>query len=134
MMKKTLCLAGLGLLLTSLASLAESAGTPAQPYTWDYLATVGGATAATLLIVQYLKVPLDRWRHIPTRFLVLAIAFLILTTARAFTTGLTLRDLPLLVVNAFLVSLSAMGAYEISFARVDAWRDPPSQPAQAARR
>ena len=33
---------------------------PAEPFSWDYLATIAGATLATMLIVQLLKLPLDR--------------------------------------------------------------------------
>jgi len=39
---------------------------PNTPYTWEYLATLAGATAATLLIVQFLKVPLDKVWKIPS--------------------------------------------------------------------
>lgn len=31
-----------------------------EPLTWAYLATIAGAAAFTLLIVQFLKAPLDR--------------------------------------------------------------------------
>ena len=40
---------------------------PTEPFTWEYLATIAGATAATLLIVQQLKLPLDKLWKIPTR-------------------------------------------------------------------
>jgi hypothetical protein len=89
------------------------------PYTWEQIATIPGAIAATLLIVQYLKLPLDRAWKIPTRWLVLVIAFGLLTLARGMTQGLQWIDLPLLVINAFVVALAAMGAYEVSFGRLE---------------
>jgi hypothetical protein len=107
-----------GLMLPAGPARAEGADA-LQPYTWDSLATVGGAASATLLIVQFLKAPLDRWHHIPTRVLALVIAFALLTGARAFTAGLAWRDVPLIAVNAVLVALTAMGTYEVSFAKVD---------------
>ena len=117
-MRKTVGLVLLGLMLPA-AAFAQAEGAEAlQPYTWDSLATIGGAASATLLVVQFLKAPLDRWRHIPTRFLALFIAFALMTGARAYTAGLAWRDVPLITVNAILVALAAMGAYEVSFAKI----------------
>ena len=36
---------------------ASEAGTPAEPFTWQYLASIAGAAAFTLLVVQFLKAP-----------------------------------------------------------------------------
>lgn len=89
------------------------------PWTWAYLATIAGATAATLLIVQFLKVPLDKVWKIPTRLFVYLIALVIMVIATAFTSGITLNSFLLSVLNAFIVALTAYGSYEISFARSD---------------
>ena len=89
------------------------------PWTWAYLASIAGATAATLLIVQFLKVPLDKVWRIPTRAFVYIIAFVILTVATGFTQGLTPNSLLLCVLNAFIVALAAYGGYEVSFARLE---------------
>lgn len=91
---------------------------PTTPYTWEYLATLAGATAATLLIVQFLKVPLDKVWKIPTRLFVYFIALIILLIATAFTTGITIQNAPLAAVNAFLVALTAYGTYEVTFAKL----------------
>lgn len=90
------------------------------PYTWELLATTAGATAATLLIVQFLKLPLDKVWKIPTRAFVLGIAFALMAGAQAIIRGLTWPDVPLVLVNAFVVALAAMGAYEVSFAKLGA--------------
>ena len=89
------------------------------PWTWGYLATIAGATAATLLIVQFMKVPLDKVWRIPTRLFVYIIAFIILTVATAFTATLSPNTFLLCVLNAFIVALTAYGAYEVSFAKLD---------------
>lgn len=89
------------------------------PWTWAYLATIAGATAATLLIAQFMKFPLDRVWKIPTRLLVYLIALTILVVATAFTSGITLNSFLLAVLNAFIVALSAYGGYELTFARID---------------
>lgn len=90
-----------------------------SPYTWTYLGTIAGATAATLLIVQFLKVPLDKIWKIPTRVFVYIIALVIMVLARVFTGGMTPGDFVLTFFNAFLVSLSAYGSYELTFAHLD---------------
>ena len=86
-------------------------------FEWAGLVTTAGATAAVLLIVQYLKMPLDKIWKIPTRIFVLALSFIITLCAKAFSTGLLWPDVPLLALNAFVVALAAMGAYENTFGR-----------------
>lgn len=88
------------------------------PYTWEYLATLAGATAATLLIVQFSKAPLDKVWKIPTRLFVYVIALAVLLIANAFTAGITVDNALLSAVNAFLVSLTAYGSYEVTFAKI----------------
>ena len=51
--------------------------------------TTAGATAATLLIVQVLKLPLDRVWRVPTRAVVVVIAFSLMLAAQEATKGLT---------------------------------------------
>ena len=87
------------------------------PWTWAYLVTIGGATAATLLIVQFMKVPLDKVWKIPTRLFVYIIALVIMTVATAFTSGLDVNSFLLCLLNAFIVALAAYGSYELTFAR-----------------
>ncbi len=88
-------------------------------YTWAQLATIFGATAATLLIVQYIKLPIDKVWRIPTRVIVYIIGFLIMLLAQVFTVGLSLSAMPLLLLNAVLVATSAMGTYELTFSSND---------------
>ena len=123
-MKKYLTVLFLSLMmaLMVLPAVAEgigAGGLPVEPFSWDYLATIAGATAATLLIVQLLKLPLDRVWKIPTRILVYFIALIILILATAFTTGLDWNTGILTAVNAIIVALAAMGSYEITFTKVD---------------
>lgn len=102
--------------LTSSRALAEemAAASPQSLFSWGELGTLAGATAATLLIVQFAKLPLDKVWKIPTRLLVLVVAFLILLGAQAFTAGLSPEALPLIALNSFLVAAAAMGAYEVA--------------------
>lgn len=105
-------------LLMPAVALAETAANDGA-YDWGQLATVAGATAATLLIVQFVKLPLDKVWKVPTRAVVYVISLCIVMGAQAFTAGLTLPDLPLLAINAFVVALAAMGSYELTFAKGD---------------
>ena len=141
-MKRILCLIFSLLLIAAMGfALAEATETPAaagevavliedaqsadasgvnvgEPLTWTYLATIAGAAAFTLLIVQFFKAPLDRIWKVPTRVFAYVIALAIMLVATAFTTGLTLDSALLVVANAFIAAMSAYGAYEITFAKV----------------
>ena len=119
-MKKLLCCLVLlfALLLTCSVALAEGE-LPTEPFSWEQLATIAGATMATVLIVQLLKLPLDKVWKIPTRIVVYFIALIILLCATLFTTGLTVQNGILTAVNAVIVALAAMGAYEVTFRKLE---------------
>ena len=119
-MKKLVCclMLLLTMLLISTVALAEGE-LPTEPFTWEYLATIAGATVATLLIVQLLKLPLDKVWKIPTRIWAYVIALIILLLATQFTVGLTLNNARLTAINAVIVALAAMGAYEITFRKLE---------------
>ena len=106
------------IVLIPVAALAEGE-LPTDPFSWEYLATIAGATAATLLIVQLLKLPLDKMWKIPTRIWVYIIALILMLLATLFTTGLDVQTGLLTAVNAVLVALAAMGAYEITFSKLE---------------
>ena len=89
-----------------------------EPLTWTYLATIAGAAAFTLLVVQFLKAPLDKVWKIPTRVFAYVVALVVMLVATAFTSGLTVDSVLLVAANAFLAAMSAYGAYEITFAKL----------------
>ena len=103
-------------------TIGTTADTPdinvGEPLTWAYLATIAGAAAFTLLVVQFFKAPLDKVWKIPTRVFAYVIALVIMLIATAFTTGLTMDSVLLVSANAFLAAMSAYGAYEITFAKL----------------
>ena len=108
----------LALFVVMLCSVALAEGElPTEPFTWQYIATIAGATAATLLIVQLLKLPLDKVWKIPTRIWVYIIALALMIAAAGFTTGLDVQTALITAVNAVIVALAAMGAYEMTFNR-----------------
>ena len=105
--------------LVEVATEVVASEIPTQPVTWEQLATIGGAAMATLLIVQLLKLPLDKVWKIPTRIVVFFISFVVLLLATYFTQGLTWNTALLTVINAVIVALTAMGAYELTFAKLE---------------
>lgn len=112
--------------ITPIVAIAEDTDTittdievPTEPFTWQYLATITGAAAFTLLVVQFFKVPLDKIWKIPTRLLAYIIALLTMIVATAFTTGLDVQTILLAAANAFLAALTAYGAYEVTFAKLN---------------
>lgn len=94
------------------------AAAPTDPFSWEYLVTIAGAAAFTLLVAQFLKFPLDKVWKVPTRIVVYIIALAVMLIATAFTTGLTAQNTLLACVNAFVAALTAMGGYEITFAKM----------------
>jgi hypothetical protein len=113
------------LMIIPAAAFAEDAIIPAaeiptQPFTWEQLATIAGAALATMLIVQLLKLPLDKVWKIPTRIIVFLIAAVVMLLATYFTQGLTWDSALLTVLNAVVAALTAMGGYELTFAKLDA--------------
>lgn len=102
-----------------ICALAETGEVITEPFTWQYLATVGGAAAFTLIVVQFIKAPLDKVWRIPTRFLAYLIALVTMLAATALTTGLNIDSVLLAVVNAILAATSAYGMYEVTFAKLE---------------
>ena len=84
---------------------------------WTNLGTLAGATAAVLLVVQYLKPLMPT--ALPTRLLALLVALVLLEAATAITGG-SVQAYGLALLNAVLVASSAMGAYQVTFAASDA--------------
>ncbi len=89
-----------------------------EPLTWTYLATIAGAAAFTLLIVQFFKAPLDKVWKIPTRVFAYIISLAIMLIATAFTTGLTAENALLVAANAFIAAMTAYGGYELTFSKL----------------
>jgi cell division protein FtsW (lipid II flippase) len=88
--------------------------------TWEMLATSGGAVLVTLLVVQFLKLPIDKVWKVPTRFLVYLIALILLILYEVVTVGvLTFPRIPLIALNAITVTLGALGAYELTFKKLE---------------
>ena len=105
--------------LVEVATEVVASEIPTNPVTWEQLATIGGAAMATMLIVQLLKLPLDKVWKIPTRIIVFFIAFVVLILATYFTQGLSWNTALLTVINAVIVALTAMGGYELTFKKIE---------------
>ena len=100
------------------ASVVESE-LPTNPFSWEQLATISGAALATMLIVQLLKLPLDKVWKIPTRIVVFVIAAVVMLLATYFTKGLSADAAILTILNAVIAALAAMGGYELTFAKIE---------------
>ncbi|WFR55464.1 hypothetical protein QA584_17860 [Anaerocolumna sp. AGMB13025] len=87
--------------------------------TWDFLGSMAGAVAATTLIVQFLKLPLDKVWKIHTRYVVYFIAFFLLFFVELFTGHITAQRVVLLMLNSIIVTMASMGTYEVTFKQVE---------------
>ena len=113
-MRKLLCIVPIALMLAfGGAALAEAiSGEIAEPFTWEYLATIAGASTFTLLVVQFIKEPLDKLVKIPTRIVAYVISAAVMLVALAFTDGFTCGGVCLALANAFISALAASGTYD----------------------
>ena len=105
--------------LVEVATEVVASEIPTNPMTWEQLATIAGAATATLLIVQLLKLPLDKVWKIPTRIIVFIIAAIVMLLATYFTQGLSWNTALLTILNAVIAALTAMGAYELTFKKIE---------------
>lgn len=102
----------------ALEEVSETGPLPTEPFTWAALGTIAGCTAFALLFVQLIKAPLDKIWHVPTRLLVYVVCLIVmLLSARFGEGGLNVETGLLAAVNAVIPTLSAMGAYEMTFGR-----------------
>lgn len=113
-------LAMTAMLTIALPACAEAAQ-PDAFFDWSYLATYSGAVAATVFIVQFLKLPIDKLGHVPTRVLVYVVSLAVLLLAQLFTeNAFTPEVIALAVLNAVIVAFAAMGVYERAIALPEA--------------
>lgn len=104
---------------------------PTDFLTWEYLGTMTGVVAVVVLIIQFTKAPLDiivlkifgKEARLPTRLVVWILSFIILIVAAYFTGKLTINYIVLSLCNAIIIAWTAMGAYEVTFAKIDAKKD-----------
>lgn len=82
-------------------------------FSWAWLATVAGATLATVLITNGLAAAFD----VTARWVALAVALVITLLATAFTVGWTADTLALGIVNGFVVYTAAVGGNQMAAGR-----------------
>jgi hypothetical protein len=95
------------------ASPTDIVETPKDYVSWEFLGTSVGAVAATTIIVQFLKLPIDSVWKVKTRYIVYLIALIILLGVEYVSQGgILFNRLFLIAINAILVATASMGAYE----------------------
>ena len=85
---------------------------PESFFTWEQLATYGGATVATMLFVQFTK-GLPGIVKIPTRLWAFIVAAFLMILATVFTSPeVTPAVILITVVNAVIVAMASCGEYD----------------------
>ncbi len=87
-------------------------------FTWSFLGSFAGCTAATAIITQFIK-NLNPIKRIPTQWISYFLSLILLYLATYFTVGLTGMEAAIIPFNAILIALSANGAFS-AVARVGA--------------
>lgn len=77
---------------------------------WTTLGTYGGALAMVMVLTQFTK-NLSFAKKIPTQIWSYILAFVVMTCAYAFTSGITLNGVFQTIFNAVIVSIAANGGY-----------------------
>ena len=109
------------LLLLPVMGVAEAAVPNDETgfFSWAGMGTMAGTVAAVLIIVQYIKAPLDKIWKIPTRVVVYIIAFMLLMATEVVAGTISWESVGLVILNAFMVATSAMGTYEMTFKKAE---------------
>ena len=84
---------------------------PESFFTWEQLATYGGATVATMLFVQFTK-ELPGIVKIPTRLWAFIVAAVLMILATVFTSEVTPAVILITIVNAVIVAMASCGEYD----------------------
>lgn len=91
----------------------DAAAPPVESLSWEYLATVTGAAAIVMVIVQLTKGLLDKVWKIPTTLYAYVLAVATMLVATAFTTGLTVSAGLLTLFNGWIVAATAAKSYDV---------------------
>jgi hypothetical protein len=78
--------------------------------TWDILLTFGGCVAATVLLTEWLK---KMFAKLPAQLVSFIVATLILVVGHLATSTFVPTEIPMYLINAVAVSLSANGGFDI---------------------
>lgn len=78
---------------------------------WSTLGTYGGALAMVLLLTQFTK-DLSITKKIPTQIWSYILAFVVLTLAHAFTSGLNINIIAQTLFNAVIISVASNGGFQ----------------------
>lgn len=78
-------------------------------FSWEFIGTLAGCTAATALITEFLKAIFDK---LPTQLLSYIVAVILMVGATVFTSGFSLQSLFIIPINAIIVSLASNGSFD----------------------
>lgn len=82
-----------------------------EMFTWEYLASAAGATAAVTIITQFIKgIPFVQ--KIPTQLVSYIVSLIVMFAASFFTGALTASSAALVPLNAIVIMLAANGTYD----------------------
>ena len=78
-------------------------------FSWEFIGTLAGCTAATALITEFLKAIFDK---LPTQLLSYIIAVVLMIGAAVFTSNFSLQSLLIIPINAVIVSFASNGSFD----------------------
>lgn len=85
--------------------------------TWEYVASFMGIVFCTSMVVEFLK-ELPYIKQIPTKYFTAIVSFALILFASIFLGNFRLVDLPLMMLNAILVTFTTSGQYDFHYRKV----------------
>jgi hypothetical protein len=83
---------------------------PQQFFNYDYLKTLAGATAATLLITECIK-RIPFLKNVNTRIIAAVVSLFVVFFVQYITEEFLVEDIFLYVLNAMLVAFASIGSW-----------------------
>lgn len=85
--------------------------------TWQYVASFIGMVFATSMTVEFIK-EIKGIKSIPTKYLTVIVAFIIMILVNIALNSFKFMDLPLMILNSILVGFTSTGQYDFHYRKV----------------
>lgn len=86
--------------------------------TLEFIGTFAGMVVVINLLVQFLKPLIDKIKKIHTRYVVWLIAIILSFVLQGITGTFTASIVFTLILNSVLLTLTAMGSYEVAIKKI----------------
>ncbi|HBJ1650950.1 TPA: hypothetical protein LA460_003376 [Clostridium botulinum] len=90
--------------------------------TWEYVSSFVGLVFVVGMVVEFFK-EMPILKNIPTRYFTSMVAFILLLLSSIFTNTFSFNNLPLIILNAILITYTATGGHDFHYKKVNVIED-----------